>query len=390
MNSSERSNSRAELVEDRHHLGLRRDVERRGRLVGEQQPGLGEQRRRDHHALQQAAGELVRVAGGAARAPSSMPTCRSSSIARRSASASAHALVVPQRLRHEVADPAHRVRCARAGPGRSSRPRRGTRAGPAPESASTSRPSKRIDPSTSAPGGRSGRSRGRSSTCPSPTRRPARAPRRAGARARRRAAPSASRLPPEDARRGPRSRAAGGGRLTGRRAHRVRCARSYRRSPSTLNATTTSTMQDAGERAPAAGSPDEQPDWFSETITPQSGFGRLHAEPEERDRGEVDHRVAEQDRRLRDDQRRHVRHEMPQADRRSPTPPAPRARRRTAGCARAARRRAGPARRTACRRPQRDHRRAKPGAEHRRGEDREQDAREREQHVEPRTLTVAS
>ena len=57
------------------------------------------------------------------------------------------------------------------------------------------------------------------------------------------------------------------------------------------------------------------PTWFSEIITPQSAAGRLHAEAEERDRREVDHRVAEQDRRLRDDQRHDVRHDVPQADR---------------------------------------------------------------------------
>ena len=51
----------AQLVEDRHHLGLRGHVERGRRLVGEHQARLAEQRRRDHHALQQAAGQLVRV-----------------------------------------------------------------------------------------------------------------------------------------------------------------------------------------------------------------------------------------------------------------------------------------------------------------------------------------
>ena len=31
-----------QAVEDRHHLGLRSDVERGGGLVGEQQPGIGQ------------------------------------------------------------------------------------------------------------------------------------------------------------------------------------------------------------------------------------------------------------------------------------------------------------------------------------------------------------
>ncbi len=65
----------AEVVGDQHHaeaeialelgqqaqdLGLHRDVERRGRLVGDQQLGFAHQRRGDHHALAQAARELVR------------------------------------------------------------------------------------------------------------------------------------------------------------------------------------------------------------------------------------------------------------------------------------------------------------------------------------------
>ena len=48
----------AQLVED---LRLDRDVQRRGRLVGDQQLRRAGQRHRDHHALAHAAGELVRV-----------------------------------------------------------------------------------------------------------------------------------------------------------------------------------------------------------------------------------------------------------------------------------------------------------------------------------------
>ena len=50
--------SRFISVED---LRLRRHVERRRRLVGDQQVGIVDQRHRDHHALAHAAGELVRV-----------------------------------------------------------------------------------------------------------------------------------------------------------------------------------------------------------------------------------------------------------------------------------------------------------------------------------------
>ena len=42
-------------------LRLRRDVERRRRLVGDQEVGVVDQRHRDHHALAHAARELVRV-----------------------------------------------------------------------------------------------------------------------------------------------------------------------------------------------------------------------------------------------------------------------------------------------------------------------------------------
>ena len=108
MNSSAIPRLAAELVEDRHHLGLRGHVERGRRLVGEQQPRLDEQRRGDHDALQQAAGQLVRVLReaplavvdadvGAARRP------------RGAAPRRARRAVRAQRLGHEVADPADRV-----------------------------------------------------------------------------------------------------------------------------------------------------------------------------------------------------------------------------------------------------------------------------------------
>ena len=42
-------------------LHLDGDVERRGRLVGDQEVGLGDQHHRDHHALAHAARDLVRV-----------------------------------------------------------------------------------------------------------------------------------------------------------------------------------------------------------------------------------------------------------------------------------------------------------------------------------------
>ena len=52
---------RDQLVDDVEHLRLHRDVERRGRLVGDQQVRLGDQHHGDHHALAHAARNLVRI-----------------------------------------------------------------------------------------------------------------------------------------------------------------------------------------------------------------------------------------------------------------------------------------------------------------------------------------
>src|SRR4051794_7312810 len=53
---------RLQLLEQFENLRLHRDVERGGRLVGDQQVGLVGERHRDHHALALAAGKLVRIA----------------------------------------------------------------------------------------------------------------------------------------------------------------------------------------------------------------------------------------------------------------------------------------------------------------------------------------
>ena len=55
----------SQLLEERHDLRFHRRIERRGRLVGEQEIGPDEQRHRDHHPLAHAAGELVRIGGEA-------------------------------------------------------------------------------------------------------------------------------------------------------------------------------------------------------------------------------------------------------------------------------------------------------------------------------------
>ena len=75
--------SRAQPREQLDDLQLDGDVERRGRLVGDQQLRLGGERERDHHALAHAARELVRVA---AQDPLAGRAAR-----RRSSSSSGHA-----------------------------------------------------------------------------------------------------------------------------------------------------------------------------------------------------------------------------------------------------------------------------------------------------------
>ncbi len=67
----------AELILERHQqlqdLILDRDVERRRRLVAEEELRLGRERDRDHHALPEPARQLVRVRVGARRSTSGMP-----------------------------------------------------------------------------------------------------------------------------------------------------------------------------------------------------------------------------------------------------------------------------------------------------------------------------
>ncbi|CFM93886.1 Uncharacterised protein [Bordetella pertussis] len=50
-----------QLADQLQDLRLDRDIQRRGRLVGDQQRGLAGQRHGDHHALAHAAGKLVRM-----------------------------------------------------------------------------------------------------------------------------------------------------------------------------------------------------------------------------------------------------------------------------------------------------------------------------------------
>ena len=95
----------AQLVEDRHDLGLGRHVERGRRLVGEQQARLGRAARR--RSSPAAAGRRTARAGTARRrrSPSGIPTSAQQPRSPGAAPRAAHAPQRPQRLGHEVADP---------------------------------------------------------------------------------------------------------------------------------------------------------------------------------------------------------------------------------------------------------------------------------------------
>ena len=68
ISSSAMPRIRRQLGDQVEHLRLHRDVERRRRLVGDQQVGAAGERHRDHHALPLPAGKLVRIEVGRSRA----------------------------------------------------------------------------------------------------------------------------------------------------------------------------------------------------------------------------------------------------------------------------------------------------------------------------------
>ena len=91
---------RADIGEQRQDLRLHGDVERRGRLVRDQQIGLVGERHRDHHALPLAAGQLVRIA---CQAASRDRECRPASRVRGSAPAPP-TLLMPLMQLQDLAD----------------------------------------------------------------------------------------------------------------------------------------------------------------------------------------------------------------------------------------------------------------------------------------------
>ena len=96
-------------LEQLQDLGLGGDVERGGRLVGDQQLGLVDERHRDHRPLAHPAGELVRVVVDAPLGLR-MPTSPSSSIARCRRRRLGDVAVGLDRLDDLVADPVEGVK----------------------------------------------------------------------------------------------------------------------------------------------------------------------------------------------------------------------------------------------------------------------------------------
>ena len=131
MISTAMPSSRCRSLSSCEDLRLDRHVERRRRLVGDQQRRAADQRHRDHRALPQAAGKLERVACRSARAGSGKPTSRSIS------AVCAHRLrrfdrvVQEQRLARSGRRSCAAATARASAPGRSSRcARRGSRGMP--------------------------------------------------------------------------------------------------------------------------------------------------------------------------------------------------------------------------------------------------------------------
>ena len=100
---------RLEVAHQVEDLRLDGDVERRGRLVGDQQLRVAGQRHGDHHPLPHAAGELVRIFAHPPRRRRDADQGQHLDRPRSSACARVEALVQPQRLADLAADGQHRV-----------------------------------------------------------------------------------------------------------------------------------------------------------------------------------------------------------------------------------------------------------------------------------------
>ena len=100
MKRYDRPNSACRSIEQVDHLRLHRDVERRDRLVADDQLRPQRERARDAEALALAAGELVRVLDHLVRRAG--PPCRTAPRRARGPSAAASRLVVAERLGDDV------------------------------------------------------------------------------------------------------------------------------------------------------------------------------------------------------------------------------------------------------------------------------------------------
>ena len=108
-----------QAVDQVEDLGLDRDVQRGGRLVGDQQLRLAGQRHGDHHPLAHAAGELVRVVVEPLRGPRDADQPQHLDRAR-SSRLCGDALVLPNGLGDLPADGHGRVAARSSDPGRPS------------------------------------------------------------------------------------------------------------------------------------------------------------------------------------------------------------------------------------------------------------------------------
>ena len=198
----------------REDLRLDDHVERGRRLVGDEQLRTQDERERDHDPLAHAAGELVRVLAEPRRRDAHPPERLERALA--DLAVAQLGLVLLERLAEVVLDPHQRIRAASSAPGRSARGR-GRAACAAPSCDIADQVATAVDaPRRRPPRPRAAArgSRGRASTCRSPTRRPGRAsrPRRCRARRRRRRGPGRAACRTRRAGRGPRRP----GRVTGR------------------------------------------------------------------------------------------------------------------------------------------------------------------------------
>ena len=286
MNSIASPDLAAQAVQYRHDLGLGGDVQRGGRLVGQEQAGPGQQGRGDHDPLQHPAGHLMRVL---LEPPGPVLDAHLGEHVHRAAARlrPRHLMVGAQRLGHEVPDAPHRVDVG----SRVLEDHRHLAAVPA-----KIRTGELADFGTAEPDRAVHLGAGRQQTADGPgghgLARPGLADQADGL-----ARPQRERDIPQHGASGAvhlqqhgqaghlQQRQASCRPGGGQRAARVRVAHpraawacSNSRSPSTLTAITTVTMQMPAATA-GSGWPSRRPSWFSEIMTPQLAVGGCTPRP---------------------------------------------------------------------------------------------------------------